>query len=120
MMAWPLRSPHKKSALTFPASLWNSIRPFMYVTIRRYRTNSPEHITRVVNESFVSQIKRIPGFVAYYGIDTQENLWASVSIFNSKEGAQQSDELARSLLQDDCLVEMLSAPEITAGQVVTL
>ena len=88
----------------------------MYVTIRRYRTNSPEHITRLVNESFVSRIKSIPGFVAYYGIDTKESLWASVSVFESKEGAEQSDELARYFLNDDCLVEVLSAPEITAGE----
>jgi len=90
----------------------------MYVTIRRYRTNSPEEISRLVNETFVSRIKKIPGFVAYYGIETKDALWASVSVFESKEGAEQSDELARESLQDDCLVELLSAPEITAGQVV--
>jgi hypothetical protein len=100
-------------------NMWNAGRRLMYVTIRRYRTNSPEHITRIVNESFVSRIKRIPGFVAYYGIETKEALWASVSVFESKEGAEQSDELARGFLNDDCLVEVLSAPEITAGQVVT-
>jgi hypothetical protein len=90
----------------------------MYLTIRRYRTNSPEQITRLVNETFVSQIKKIPGFVAYYGIETKDALWASVSVFESKDGAKQSDELARGFLRDDCLVEVLSAPEITAGQVV--
>jgi hypothetical protein len=94
------------------------VAPFMYVTIRRYRTNSPEKISRLVNETFASRIKKIPGFVAYYGIETNDALWASVSVFESKEGAKQSDELARGFLRDDCLVEVLSAPEITAGQVV--
>jgi hypothetical protein len=90
----------------------------MYVTIRRYRTNSPEEISRLVNETFVSRIKKIPGFIAYYGIETKDALWASVSVFEPKDGAKQSDELARGYLVDDCLVEVLSAPEITAGQVV--
>jgi hypothetical protein len=90
----------------------------MYLTIRRYRTNSPEGITRLVNETFVSRIKKIPGFVAYYGIETKDALWASVSVFDSEDGAEQSDELARAFLQENSLVEVLSAPEITAGQVV--
>jgi hypothetical protein len=42
----------------------------MYVTIRTYGTNSPEEISRLVNQTFVS-------------------------VFESKGGAEQSDELAQ-------------------------
>ena len=94
-------------------------RPLMYLTIRRYLSNSPAEITRLVTEGgFISRIKQIPGFVAYYGVETKESLWASVSVFESKEGAEQSDELARAFWQENSLEEVLSAPEITAGGVV--
>lgn len=90
----------------------------MYVTIRRYRTNSPQEVSRIVNAGFVSRIKKLPGFVAYYGVETEEGMWASVSIFETAEEAAKSDELARAFLQENSLIEVLSAPEITAGQVV--
>jgi hypothetical protein len=90
----------------------------MYVTIRRYRTNFPREITRLVNAGFVSRIKKLSGFIAYYGIETELGIWASVSIFETAEEAAKSDDLARAFVQENSLIEVLSAPEITAGQVV--
>ena len=109
---------NQRSPLTIATLLWNSVRPFMYVTIRRYRTNYPQEITRLVNETFVPRIKKIPGFVAYYGIETKDTIWASISVFDTADGARESDELASSFIQEKSWVEVLSAPEITAGDVV--
>ena len=91
----------------------------MYVTIRRYLANSPAEITRLVNEGgFISRLKNIPGFVAYYGVETAETLWASVSVFESQQGADESNRLAAAFWLEHSLEEVLSAPEITAGEVV--
>jgi hypothetical protein len=91
----------------------------MYLTIRRYLTNSPAEITRVVNNGgFASRLKEIPGFVAYYGVQTKEGLWASVSVFESQAGAEQSNRLAGEFWQENSLEDVLSAPEITAGEIV--
>ena len=93
----------------------------MYLTIRRYLTNSPAEITRLVDDGgFVSRLKKIPGFVAYYGVETKEGLWASVSVFESQEGAEQSNKLAGAFWQENSFEEVLSAPETTDGKVVIL
>ena len=54
----------------------------------------------------------------YYGIETKDTIWASVSVFDTADGARESDELASSFIQEKSWVEVLSAPEITAGDVV--
>jgi hypothetical protein len=50
----------------------------MYAIIRRYQTDSASEITKAVTEKFVPRIKQLPGFVAYYGIDSTTGFWASV------------------------------------------
>ena len=47
----------------------------MHITIRRYKTDSPKEVTRIVNERWFPLIKKIAGFVAYYGIETGEGGW---------------------------------------------
>jgi len=44
----------------------------MYITIRRYKVDSPKEVTRLVNEGFFPLIRKVAGFVAYYGIETGE------------------------------------------------
>jgi hypothetical protein len=38
----------------------------MHASIRKYKTDSPAKVTRLVNEEFVPRIKKLPGFLAYY------------------------------------------------------
>ena len=53
----------------------------MHITIRRYKVDSPKEVTRLVNEGFFPLISKVAGFVAYYGIETGEDGWVSVSVF---------------------------------------
>ena len=45
----------------------------MHITIRKYKTDSPKEVTRLVNEGFFPLIEKVAGFVAYYGIETGED-----------------------------------------------
>jgi hypothetical protein len=89
----------------------------MYISIRRYKTDSAPAVTRLVNEQFVSLISAIPGFVAYYLADTKEGELAAVSIFDTKEGAEESNRVASGWVKEG-LSLLLGQPQITMGEVV--
>jgi hypothetical protein len=73
-------------------------------------------INKAVSEKFVPRIKQLPGFVAYYGIDSGDSDWSSVSVFDSKANAEASIQLARDFVTENDLT--LSSPQITSGEVV--
>ncbi|MGA8657406.1 MAG: hypothetical protein WB586_14770 [Chthoniobacterales bacterium] len=89
----------------------------MYASIRRYKTDSAAEVTRLVNEEFVPQINNLPGFLAYYVIDTGEAMLASISVFESKDGAEESNRMAASWVKGR-LPGLLGPPEITVGEAV--
>jgi hypothetical protein len=89
----------------------------MHISIRKYKTDSAPAVTRLVNEQFVSLIDKIPGFLAYYLVDTGEGVLAAISIFETKEGAEESNRVAAGWVKEGLSV-LLGRPEITAGEVV--
>jgi hypothetical protein len=89
----------------------------MYASIRRYKTDSAAEVTRLVNEEFVPRIKSLPSFLAYYVIDTGEGMMASVSVFETMDGAEESNKVAASWVKES-LPGLLGPPEITAGEAV--
>lgn len=90
----------------------------MYASIRRYKTQSGEQVTRLVKEGFVPLIKKAPGFVAYYAIDTGQGEWISISLFDSQAEAEQSNWLAGDWTGKSGVGGLTGKPEITAGSVV--
>ena len=58
----------------------------MHITIRRYKTDSPKEAARLTNEGFIPLISKIAGLVAYYGIETGEDSWTTVSVFENARG----------------------------------
>jgi len=89
----------------------------MYASIRRYKTSSAAEVTRRVNEGFVPRISNIVGFLAYYVIDTGEGVLASVSVFETKEGEEESNRVAADWVKE-ALSGLLGPVEITAGEVL--
>jgi hypothetical protein len=92
----------------------------MHITIRRYKTDSPKEITRIVNEGFFPLISKVAGFVAYYGIETDDGGWASVSVFETPSGAEESNRVAAEFIKSNENLTRLvkSPPEVVAGSVV--
>ena len=91
----------------------------MHITIRRYKTDSPKEITKSVNEGFFPLITKVAGFVAYYGIETGEDGWASISVFETAAGAEESNRVAAEFVKNNPNVARLlkSKPEVIAGSV---
>jgi hypothetical protein len=89
----------------------------MHASIRRYKTDSAPEIALRVNQQFLSRISNVAGFLAYYAIDTGEGTMASVSVFETKEGQEESNRVAAAWITES-LPGMLGLVEITGGEVV--
>ncbi len=93
----------------------------MFVAIRYYQTDpgSVDEVVRRVKEGFVPLIRDTPGFVSYLVLapSEREDELVSVSVFESQEGAEESNEKAEDWVQQN-LSELLPLPEVAAGEVV--
>jgi hypothetical protein len=91
----------------------------MYISIRRYKTiSSAAELTRKVQEEFVPLISKQPGFVAYYATEAGNDVWASVSIFDTQEQAEDSNRVAAEWVKKSVASLVGGPPEVTAGNVV--
>ena len=90
----------------------------MFASIRTYHVNSSKDFTRIVNDGFVPIISSAPGFVAYHAIDPGDGTWTSMSIFDTKEEADNSNRMAAQFVHDNLSQFIAASPEITAGELV--
>jgi hypothetical protein len=68
----------------------------MYVAVRRY-TGDPDiynDLKEKIESELIPQFRTIPGFSAYYAIDTGGGSLATVSVFGTLEGEKKSTALA--------------------------
>ncbi len=89
----------------------------MYGVIRTY-TFDPQanaEINRIVYELFVPVLRKVPGFVAYYWLNTDEG-GASLSLFENKAGAEASIRAAAAIVEQH-LAAVVGTPEIIQGKV---
>jgi hypothetical protein len=89
----------------------------MYASIRKYTTESPAEVARLVREQFIPRISKISGFLSYYVIDSGKGVIASISIFETKEGQEESNKVAAAWVKEG-LLGKLGPVEITAGEVL--
>ena len=91
----------------------------MWAAMRRYEgiTDDAE-AGRLVGESFIPHLEHIPGFVAYYWIDAGDGVMASLSVFDDKDGADKSVELARDWVRENAAELIPNPPKVTEGAVV--
>ena len=90
----------------------------MFISIRKYKVNSASELAKRVNEGFLPIISKGPGFVSYYLLHSGDNVVASVSVFETQAGAEESNKLAADWVSKN-VAELITggAPEITAGEV---
>ena len=69
---------------------------------------------RQVREILVPRLNAVPGLVTYYGLNTGAG--ASLSVFDSREGAEESVRVAANFGQQH-LSGITSKPEIIKGEV---
>jgi len=91
----------------------------MHASIRRYRVSNSALVSDKVNASFVNAIRSVPGFIRYIAIDQGDGWWASVSVFETRDGVAQSNRLAEEWVKANVANLVYSVnPEITEGPVV--
>ena len=85
---------------------------------RRYRFDPADSllIGTYVRESFVPVLRKAPGFVAYYWIDSGEGQGVSLSVFTDKAGADRSNEYAAEFVKTN-LAELVGTPEVIEGRI---
>ena len=92
----------------------------MHASIRRYRLTrgSSPVFNKLIAEGFVPLLKKSPGFVDYYAVDAGNGQWASVSVFTTKEAAEDSNRMAADFVKKNLVGMTAGAPDITSGNVV--
>ena len=90
----------------------------MHAVVRRYQfdSKSSAEVDRRIQESFVPLIRKAPGFVAYYWLDTGAGVGVSLSVFQDKAGAEESVRLAADFVKES-LAGLLGKPDVTQGEV---
>jgi len=90
----------------------------MYAVLRRYNVNrgAVDQILQRVNDGFVPQISKARGFVAYYVVNSGDGL-VSVSVFEDKQGADDSNRVASEWVRQNLHGLITTAPVIISGDV---
>lgn len=90
----------------------------MYAVIQQYQFDlkASEEINQQVREGLVRVLDRVPGFVAFYWLDTGEGAGSSLSVFEDKAGTEKSVRLTAAFMRH-YLDRRVGQPKITQGKV---
>jgi hypothetical protein len=75
-----------------------------------------DELARRVTEEFVPALKALPGFKGYYVVDCGGGVVTSISIFEDRDAAMQSNDRARDFVAKSMSDFMATPPEIASGE----
>jgi hypothetical protein len=92
----------------------------MYAVVRMYEMAEDWDVTLVrrLTEDFLPTIEQVPGFVSYCAMEAGQRLFCSVTVFDARGGAEESNRLAGDYVQRHLADRFPTSPEITSGRVV--
>ena len=92
----------------------------MFAVIRRYNAheNSAARIEQRVRDGFVPLISRLPGFVSYDVVRSTDGTLISVSVFESRQSADDSNRLSSDWVHENLASLIRTAPVILSGDVM--
>jgi hypothetical protein len=94
----------------------------MHATIRRYEgvdTTRMGEIVDKVNETFLPQLRELPGFSGYFLIEAGNGVLSSFGLFETSEQADESKALVTKWISDENFNSVIpNPPKITSGKVV--
>jgi hypothetical protein len=86
----------------------------MYAAVRRYEgINDDDEAARLVRDSFMPQLEKVQGFIAYYWIDAGKGVMASLSVFEDKAGADESVKFAHKWIEETAPNLFPNPPRVT-------
>jgi hypothetical protein len=90
----------------------------MYATVRAYAGSGDLVDALVANESSVRQlISGIGGFRAYYLVRADGGEAVSVSVYDDRAGAEESNRVAAEWIRENVPDLAVSPPHVSAGEV---
>jgi excisionase family DNA binding protein len=94
----------------------------MYAVIRQYRVDPDrsEELIQLVEEQLVPLVEKVPGFVAYYLVDTDEGTIASMSICKDRIGQEECSRLAEEWVKENLQTLFLFSPKSIDGAFMTV
>ena len=95
----------------------------MYAAIRRYEGADPKSTSDILQMStltVVPMLREMPGFVAHYVVDAGQGVWASISIFEDRDTAEESTRKILESIRDQFKSLLPNAPQVTTGEVVVI
>jgi hypothetical protein len=92
----------------------------MHAVIRRYkvRLGTVASAAQHAESSLLPQMNQLRGFVAYYLLDAGDSVLASISVCETREGADAAATLAADWFRSDWPSFKVIPPEITDGEVL--
>jgi hypothetical protein len=94
----------------------------MHATIRRFEGVDMTRINELVgkvNETLIPQLRELPGFNGYFLIDADNGIQSSLSLFETREQADESTKVVTKWISDENFNKAIpNAPKITSGKVV--
>jgi hypothetical protein len=97
----------------------------MFATIRRYEILTPgadpgakQQLLDNIRDDFLPRVSELPGFDAYFVLDTGPGGLATVSMFETEQGIAASTKLAAEAVTRYTYIAKLTPAEITSGRVV--
>ena len=92
----------------------------MYASIRRYRVEpgSSAGVVQRVKQTFVPLLKEVDGFTAYYILEAEDGLITTISLFENRDGADESDRLAAEWFKQNLAAILPALRGTFSGKVV--
>ena len=92
----------------------------MYVSMRTYRVNkgTTDDLMHRVDRDFAEALGQEPGFVAYQAIDMGSGRICTMSVFNRREQADASNELAAQWVAEELADFEIERMGIMGGEVM--
>jgi hypothetical protein len=92
----------------------------MYAAIRRYtiQGTTAEEVARRAEDGIVPTLREVPGFLAYYIVGAAGDTVATVSVFETREAAEESTRLATDWVKRNLAPFVPHPPQITTGEVL--
>jgi hypothetical protein len=94
----------------------------MHATIRRYEgvdQKGTDELKRKVNETLIPKLSQLPGFNGYYVIESDSDVFTSLSLFGTPAEAGESDRIAANWVREAKLeLTLPNPPKVTSGEVV--
>ena len=91
----------------------------MYTSIRRYnlKPDSTEEVIRRTEKDFLPIVTKSPGFLALDVVNTGHNTLTTISTFEDRVGAEQSNKLAEGWVKDNLSSLVTEPPMILGGEI---